>query len=106
MSHDRKPHPKNVPGDFYVDYECCLDCQIPTDMAPDLFARDDSYACFVKKQPATDIELDLMVEVTEHQDMDCIRYRGDDPRIQRRVSSCDRDGGSPQAPRRWWQFWT
>ncbi|HYX53479.1 MAG TPA: hypothetical protein VE783_08500, partial [Candidatus Limnocylindrales bacterium] len=35
------PHPKNAPGDFYVQYGECTACGAPEPVAPDLIGWDD-----------------------------------------------------------------
>jgi hypothetical protein len=73
-------HPSNVPGDFYVENECCLLCGVPSHYAPGLFA-DDNTGCWVARQPATPTEHAQMMTVLENQDLGCIKYRGKDPHI-------------------------
>ena len=119
-NHHYRPHPQNVPGDFYVGFDCCLTCEVPTTIAPDLFAYGDepSFGCFVKRQPESEAELARMVDVFANQELDCIRYRGDDSGIIERLDgfACDAvespvEHAEPlpdvqiRAPRRWWQFW-
>lgn len=39
--------------------------------------------CFVYRQPETLLELVKMAEVLSYQEVDCIRFRGDDPDTRR-----------------------
>jgi hypothetical protein len=83
---NRTPHPLNVPGPFYVEHDCCLCCGVPEHYAPDLFASIMHHEqCFVKRQPHTPDELDRMVEVLETQELNCVRYRGNDQLVRLRL---------------------
>src|SRR5262249_35562240 len=77
---EKRAHPRNVPGDFYVEDGCCTLCDMPRTEAPDLFAICDDPAgyqhCFVAKQPETPQELERMLGAIECAELDCIRYRG------------------------------
>src|SRR3954468_13491385 len=92
----RKPHPANVPGDFYVEDGCCTMCEVPFTFAPELFGEYQDprgYAhCYVKRQPQTPSELSSMLDVIQCAELDCIRYRGRDCQIQLKL--VDRDSGS------------
>ena len=95
MEKTPKPHPLNAPGDFYVEFECCLTCGVPIDIAPELFAWENARvtdegqpvadSCYIRKQPTTPGELKKMMEVMAAQELECIRYRGSDPAIMRRI---------------------
>lgn len=82
-----KPHPENVPGDFYVEDGCCTRCAIPFDVAPDFFAwsaiSDDH--CFVCKQPTLPQEVDVMIGAMKSSEVRCIRYKGRDKSVQIRI---------------------
>ncbi|EGF92124.1 hypothetical protein ABI_05570 [Asticcacaulis biprosthecium C19] len=80
----RTPYLKNVPGDFYVEDQCCVTCNIPLDVAPDLFTMDDQQ-CYVSRQPRTADELDRTLRAMNNQELDCIRYSGQDREIVRRL---------------------
>jgi len=82
----RNAHPLNVPGDFYVENECCTMCAIPFTEAPTLFGTttEESH-CFVKRQPSTEVELDQMVNAIHCAELNCIRYGGSDRAIQIRL---------------------
>ena len=79
------PHPANVPGDFYVEYNCCTMCGVPFVEAPELFGTHTDPAgyehCFVKRQPATLKELDHMFGAIACAELQCIRYSGRDQHI-------------------------
>jgi hypothetical protein len=79
------PHPKNVPGDFYVVHGCCTACGVPTALAPDMFDFDADNHCYVKRQPATDSERDAALRVVHAQELGCVRYRGTDTALLRRL---------------------
>ncbi len=84
MSDSIRPHPKNAPGDFYVEDGCCMFCGVPEGTAPELFAWDGHH-CFVARQPATARELENMLEAMRMAEVECIRYRGQAPDIVRSV---------------------
>jgi 4Fe-4S single cluster protein len=79
-------HRKNVAGPFYVLNECCTACGVPTSIAPELFEFDSTDHCYVKRQPASDAELEQALQVVRIQELDCIRYGGTDARILRRLA--------------------
>jgi hypothetical protein len=95
MATNREEHPRNVPGPYYVENGCCTSCGVPRLLAPDLFGADDDAHCFVMRQPATLAEEDAMLQVLATQELGCIRYRGYDSVILRRLgeagegSQCD-----------------
>lgn len=102
-----EPHPKNVPGDFYVEHGCCLCCDVPFIEAPGLFEYDETHHCFVKQQPRTDAEVTQIMSAAACSETGCIRYRGHDPAIFERFGAlgetglCDHppEGGIPIAIR-------
>ena len=48
--------PENVPGKFFVDFNC-IDCDACRETAPDSFKRDDENGySFVYRQPETEEE--------------------------------------------------
>lgn len=73
-------HPRNVPGEFWVENDCCTLCGVPWNIAPELFAHDDS-GCWVAKQPGNDDERRKMLKVIDSQEFDCIRRRDDGTRL-------------------------
>ena len=91
----RRPHPSNVPGDFYVEDGCCARCDIPRAVAPELFALGEDH-CFVSKQPGTPEELDRMLEAVRCSELDCIRYAGTSLAVQVRLVD-QIDGGQCDA---------
>jgi hypothetical protein len=76
----KEPDKRNVPGDFYVQRDCCTLCGVPWHIAPNLFKYDD-FGCWVSHQPAERAEEDRMIEVMATQELGCIHYRGSDNRI-------------------------
>jgi ferredoxin len=51
--------PSNVPGEYYVDYDC-IDCHLCQEIAPGLFARDEELGYSrVQKQPIGEHEVTL-----------------------------------------------
>lgn len=98
----RKRFHLNVAGDFYVDEGCCLACGVPEDVAPDLFASDAAYHCYVQRQPQTPEEVARMAEVFACQDLECIRYAGKDSVVMRSLRkrgaavACDYPGVAEQ----------
>jgi hypothetical protein len=93
------PHPKSVPGAFYVVNGGCLACGVPHVVAPDLVGWADEKVphCFWKKQPETPAELERAIAILEAQELECHRYAGTDPAILDRISStyCDYPMQSP-----------
>jgi hypothetical protein len=71
-----EPDPRNVPGEFYVEKDCCLQCGIPWHFAPDLFGADASNpGCWVARQPENAAERSRMLKVIEMQELGCIHQR-------------------------------
>jgi len=105
MSDERKPHPKNAPGPFYVENGCCMTCMAPHVQAPTLMGFDDLDGhCFVKQQPQTDEEIYLAIRAVRSSEVQCLRYRGHDLDIQRRLvemgaaDACDLPLATTSAP--------
>lgn len=90
-------HPENVPGDFYVEMGCCTLCDVPMVEAPSLFTyiieENQPYHCYVSKQPSSDGELNAMLAVICCSETECIRYRGKDASLIRRIEEM----GTPNA---------
>jgi len=86
-------HPNSVPGDFYVEYECCISCGVPQSLAPDLVAWTDEKSphCYWRKQPATRAEFNRAIKALSAQELGCHRYAGTDPEILARIEPelCD-----------------
>jgi hypothetical protein len=55
-------HPNNAAGPFYVTNGCCTGCGVPTAFAP-VFEFDSTDHCYVKRQPASDLELEKALQV-------------------------------------------
>src|SRR4030095_667258 len=89
MGEPPKPHPNNVDGPFYVENGCCLSCDIPKSEAPGHFEYDDDFHCYVSCQPQTQDETTKMIRVAWEAELQCIRYRGTDPDILRRLAELE-----------------
>lgn len=86
MSRERKPHPKNAPGPFYVEDGCCMTCMAPHVQAPTLMGFDDLDGhCFIRQQPQTDDEVYRAIRAVRSAEVQCLRYSGHDPDIVRRL---------------------
>jgi len=82
----RSPHPLNVAGPFYVESSCCLLCDLPRMVAPNMFRYTETGDhCFIHRQPESPVDLGKMIEVLKHQDLDCIRCRSQDPGLLNRL---------------------
>ena len=101
------PHPKNAPGDFYIELDCCITCGVMHAEAPSLFGWDTSNShCYVAKQPGTACELDQMIDAFMCSDVNCLRYGGTHRRTIDRLLALGNDapqridhlpGGAPHA---------
>lgn len=84
----RPTHPASCAGDFYVEKDCCLSCGVPMVEAPGIFdwapAPDDNQ-CIVVRQPETDAERSSALSAMWAAEFSCIRYRGSDDNILRRL---------------------
>lgn len=94
------PHPENAPGDFYVEEGCCITCGVPMEEAPEVFAwanDPESNHCVVAHQPRSARSIDRTLNAMWSSEVDCIRYRGADHDIVRRIVEmgnrdlCDQD---------------
>jgi len=87
----RTPFPENVPGDWYVEEDCCILCAVPLVVAPDLFRwamRPDGIEvdhCYVSRQPGSEPELDRMIEAARSAEVECIRHRGLEVQVRARI---------------------
>lgn len=88
MTNERNPHPDNVDGPFYVVDGCCTSCGVP-ETAPDTFGFASDGHCFVRRQPVNEDELHRMLRVVRTQELGCIRYRGNDSAVLRRLAEAD-----------------
>jgi hypothetical protein len=76
---ERKAHPPNVEGPFYVEDRCCLTCSLPETVAPDMFRyTEEKDHCYVYQKPRTKDQLDRMIEAMEGAELACIRCRSRD----------------------------
>jgi hypothetical protein len=91
MTDCNHPHPLNAPGDFYVVHGCCTSCNAPFEEAPGMFKYDGDCHCYVAKQPATQKDVDQALRATWAAELQCIRYRGSEADIVRRLAEM----GSP-----------
>jgi hypothetical protein len=84
-----KHEPESVPGDFWVENDCCTSCGVPQVYAPDLVGwTDEPFAtCYWKKQPETVAELEQAFKIFQGQELDCHHYRGKDPAILASIGS-------------------
>jgi ferredoxin len=67
--------PRNAPGRYYVEKDCCLLCGVPWHYAPGLFNYDKD-GCWVQRQPANETEEGELLKVIEIQELGCIRRDG------------------------------
>jgi hypothetical protein len=95
-------HRLNVPGDFYVENECCTACGVPESIAPALIGltEEEVRHCYWKKQPNTDEEIKQAIDILHSQELGCHRYAGNDPNILKRLprNCCDAFSAPPLAP--------
>lgn len=68
------------PKGLYVETDCCTLCGVPWHYAPEIFAEAE-HGCIVRRQPASAPELRRVLRVFQTQEMNCIRYGGDEPRV-------------------------
>ena len=81
---EKNAHPLNVAGPFYVEDGCCLLCDVPRGLAPDMFKFTESVDhCYVYRQPETQEQLGRMVEAMKYAEVACIRCRSRDPDLLR-----------------------
>jgi hypothetical protein len=79
-----KPHPLNVDGPFYVADGCCICCDLPRALAPDMFKFNEANDhCYAFSQPETEDQLRRMVEAVASAELACIRYRGHEKHVLR-----------------------
>jgi hypothetical protein len=95
MTDRERPYAKNVSGPFYVVDGCCTACGVPEATAPGMFAYDSAMHCYVTQQPDSEDEVERALQVIRGQELGCVRYRGVDDVILRRLAeagespSCD-----------------
>ena len=88
MNGERKSHPKNAEGPFYVEDGMCLSCRAAQEQAPALMGYDEEGAghCYIRRQPANDEETYRAVRALWSSEARAIRYRGDDLQVLRRIA--------------------
>jgi hypothetical protein len=80
------PHDLNVDGPFYVEDGCCLLCDVPRSIAPEMFTyTEDKSHCFIYRQPESPEDFDKMIEVLKTQELLCIRCRSRDRSLLKRL---------------------
>jgi len=90
-------HPRNADGPFYVEHKCCTGCGIPFQYAPEAFEWADGEShCFVACQPRNPGAVDRMLQALWASEFACIRYRGDDEAILRRLVEMEAGGQSDE----------
>src|SRR4051812_2995152 len=81
---ERKSYLLNVEGPFYVEDGCCLICDLPRTLAPDMFKYDNAKRhYYIYKQRETEDQLRRMVEAVACSEVARIRYRGRDKNVLR-----------------------
>src|SRR5687767_13642106 len=81
------PHPRNVPGPFYIVENCCMTCMVIHGEAPALMGFDEEeHHCFVKQQPASAEEVYRAIRAVWASDVGCLRYGGQNPEILHRLA--------------------
>ena len=82
----KEAHSLNAEGPFYVENGCCLICDLPRQVAPDMFKYHEAEMhCYVYQQPQTEEQLTRMVEVMKGADLACVRCRSRDGQLLRRL---------------------
>jgi hypothetical protein len=93
---ERKRHPANMSGDFYVEDGVCITCLAPEQEAPELLGMHPEGHCSFKKQPSTPEEIERAIEAVRVSCVAGLRYGGNNPEILRRLvangdkTQCDR----------------
>ncbi len=114
---------ENVPGKYYIDWEC-TDCDGCRAVAPEHFHRNDENGyCFVAKQPETEKEIALCEEAFEACPCEVIGNDGDQhnwsipPNLEwpsstpSEIAKSIMKSDKPPCPKckkkkkRWWEFW-
>lgn len=92
MGEEEKPHSMNAVGPFYVVDGCCTGCGVPEATAPEMFGYDSATHCYVRRQPVSNNEVERALQVIRGQELGCVRYRGTDPVILRRLAEAGESG--------------
>lgn len=82
---------------FYVEPDCCMLCGVPEAIAPEIFETGEE-RCAVKRQPRTPDEIDRTVRAMWSSEVDCVRYRGRNPALLRRLAEADLANQVDRAP--------
>jgi len=79
--------PENVPGDFYVEANVCLQCCLAHAEAPDLMndAEVDFEECYFRRQPNTEAEVQRAINAIWVSELSALRYGGTDQAILLRL---------------------
>ena len=72
-------------NDFYVEPNCCLLCGVPEGIAPEIF-RTGEHNCSMIRQPCSEDEIDRTIRAMWSSEVDCVRYRGRDAAMLKRLA--------------------
>jgi hypothetical protein len=104
MAHEPiPPYPKNAPGPFYVQSECCIACSAPEQEAPDLMDHgewpdgEEGYHCYFKRQPETPDEVERAISACVVSCVRAVRYAGNNPKILKRFRELRNKQPRPEA---------
>jgi hypothetical protein len=92
MGEEEKPHSLNIVGPFYVVDGCCTACGVPEATAPEMFGYDSAAHCYVRRQPESSDEVERALQAIRRQELGCVRYRGTDRVILRRLAEAGESG--------------
>lgn len=84
---NRKRHPLNADGDFFVEYDMCLACDAPYSEVPELMEYDKNMHCYFKRQPQTPEELEHAINAVRVSCIEAVLYEGNDPEILKKVKT-------------------
>ena len=121
---NNRPFVANANTPFYVSEGCIL-CNAPETTAPDLIATakedgelskdsDTDYSCFIKRQPSSKDEIELIAEAMQSSCVECLRYRGTNADVIEILSNndckhlCDaihECQAEEKTKRPWWKLW-
>ena len=82
---NRKRHPLNADGDFFVEYDMCLACDAPYSEAPELIEYDENTHCYFKRQPQTPEEVEHAINAVRVSCIEAVLYDGNDPEILKKI---------------------
>jgi hypothetical protein len=89
---DRKRHPQNVAGPFYVANRECISCGAPEMEAGALMSHDGEGHCFFVRQPATAEEVNTAILSLRSSCCGAVRYGGHDHGILYRLAEIGESG--------------